>query len=184
MCGLAMFDDRTLIDLRPIPGGPGPWDVRMGRIAGQIQALARASEWSPDIIAVEDVVLHSGWLRKESRRRNAGDANPALLPDPDADRGGPGPQTLKIMSETRGYLRVVFGTCWPAARIRDVHPSRVRGVIGAGSRRAAAKTQNRWALTNIARWTRPATQDECDAFVIGLAAMEDIQRDTWAAMAR
>jgi len=186
-CGLAFFEDAELIDLRNATGGSGPWAERMARIAIQIRNLAAASpDWSPDIVAVEDVVLHSGWMTRHDRTPPgaAAGVDPKLLPAADGRGGGPGPMTLKVMSETRGYLRVVFATTWPAAKWRNVHPSRVRGAVGAGRGRAAAKRQNRLALQAFGHWPGPATEDMCDAFVIGLAAMNDMQAERWAGLAR
>lgn len=155
-CGLAFFSDRELIDLR-IARGRGPdRSRRMESIGQQIRELAAVSDWYPDVIAIEDVVMH---------------------------RGHPNPRSVMAMAETRGFLASLFGGIYPGARQRAIHPARVRSVIGAPRDRAGAKARNRWALETMSGWSGPATQDECDAFVVGLAALEELRLERWKAAA-
>lgn len=156
-CGFAFFDDRALIDLRVIRGRGPSWSVRMASISAQLRELAGVSEWTPDHIAIEDVVMH---------------------------RGHPNPRSVMAMAQTRGTLIEVLRSLYPYARQRSIPPSRVRSVISAPRDRAGAKARNRWALETMSGWTGPATQDEADAYVIGLAALQEIRLEDLQQMAR
>lgn len=156
-CGLAFFSDRQLIDLRAARGRGPDRGLRTASIAQQIRELAAVSDWRPDVIAIEDVVMH---------------------------RGHPNPRSAMAMAETRGFLTALFGGIYPGVRQMAIHPARVRSVIGAPRDRAGAKARNRWALETMSGWTEPATQDEADAYVIGLAALEQLRVEEMQQMAR
>lgn len=156
-CGLAFFTDRALIDLRVARGRGPDRSRRMESIGQQIRELAAVSDWYPDVIAIEDVVMH---------------------------RGHPNPRSVMAMAETRGFLASLFGGIYPGVRQLAIHPARVRSVIGAPRDRIGAKARNRWALETMSGWKGPATQDEADAYVIGLAALEQLRAEDLERMAK
>lgn len=157
VCGLAFFDGRDLIDLRVIRAHGSGWETRMASIKRDMNRLAFVSDWVPEIIATEDIAMARG---------------------PKSN-----PRTFAVMAQTRGALAMLFRELWPGARQLSVNPSRVRSVIGAPRGREAAKARNRWALETMSGWREQATQDECDAYIIGLAALDHLRAEEFGRMA-
>ncbi|HEV8656942.1 MAG TPA: crossover junction endodeoxyribonuclease RuvC [Candidatus Limnocylindria bacterium] len=86
-----------------------PWVERMQYIAEQLLIASRTRAWIPDIVAIEDVVLH----------RNV--------------------QAVKVMSKTVGYLHRVVHELYPRARYIDINPSSTKAAARASMHRAASK---------------------------------------------
>jgi len=158
--GLAFFTGRELIDTRVIKARPlaAPWDQRMRTIAHDIITLGKLSPgWTPDLIAIEDVVLHRG-LRSN-------------------------PKTLAVMAQTRGYLARVYDELYPFARRIAISPQRVKSSVGAPQRRARAKQHIGWAVEALTGRSG-LEEDEADAVALGYAALEQLRVEELHALPR
>jgi Holliday junction resolvasome RuvABC endonuclease subunit len=90
-----------------------PAQERMRYIAEQLGLAARTRGWTPDVIAVERVVL------------------------------GLNTQTAVAMSQNRGYLIRVLDELFPRARYYDIYPASTKAAAMARTQRGLAKADTR-----------------------------------------
>lgn len=156
--GLAAFEGRELVpgSARRLRGRGEGWHQRMRSIARQLQEHL-AGEWRPDVIAIEGVALQRG---------------------PRAN-----PRTLAIMGSTRGYLMRVFEELAPAARVIEINPQRTKSAVGAPRARKLAKRHIGWAAEAFTGEAH-LPEDAADAVAIGLAALEQLRAEEFAALVR
>jgi Holliday junction resolvasome RuvABC endonuclease subunit len=93
-----------------------PSQERMRYIAEQLAIAARTRGWTPDVIAVERVVM------------------------------GVNTQTAVAMSQNRGYLLRVLDEVFPRARYYDIYPASTKAAAMARGARAFAKDDTRRAI--------------------------------------
>ncbi len=121
-CAVAYFD---VEETRPSstdlfkPRESLPWLERMQYVAAELLRSARTRGWTPDVVAIEDVVL------------------------------GRNVTGVKVMSMTRGYLYRVVGDLFPRIRYIDINPSSTKAAARASMRRVAAKDDIRWAVLQM-----------------------------------
>lgn len=178
-CGLACFEGPDLVDVRVVIGRGRHWQARIDAITAGIRRLAAESDWTPDVIAIEDIVLHSSWTAA-SRPPSGYGQN--VVPERPHGRRGAGPKTLVLMAQTRYALTSLFREIWPGARIVNVHPSRTKSAVGAPTGRVAAKAHTKRAFELISGWSGDVTEDEADAWSIGLAAIAQLRLERFRAM--
>ena len=93
-----------------------PAQERMRYIAEQLGLAARTRGWTPDVIAIERVVL------------------------------GLNTQTAVAMSQNRGYLIRVLDELFPRARYLDIYPASTKAAAMARGARVFAKDDTRHAI--------------------------------------
>jgi hypothetical protein len=166
-CAVAYFDvDETRPSSTDLfrPKGGLPWLERMQYIAAQLLASARTRGWQPDVVAIEDVVLHI--------QRDPGDGMGRTA----------NVKTVLTMGETRGYLKRVVGELYPRARYIDIHPSSTKAAAGARGRRQDAKDDIRRAVEQLTR-LEGLSEDECDAIAVGWAAFGQLRERAYVELA-
>lgn len=148
-CGVAMFEgDRVSWTKLLSPPEGWSWLQRMRWITDALRLeLAERGGDQPAVVAIEDVVAHSG--------------HPNL-------------QGLVAMAEARGWLMCAVSYWFSGVRQIAVHPSKVKSAVGAPQSRDRAKQHIRWAVESLTGLTG-LSQDECDAVCIGLAAQNEIR---------
>lgn len=116
--GVAYFHDD---DIRPsstdwLRRDGIPAQERMRYIAGQLAVVARARDWTPDVVAIERVVLGRNIV------------------------------TAVAMSENRGYLLRALDELFPNARYYHVYPASTKAAARARGMRMVAKDDTRRAV--------------------------------------
>lgn len=152
-CGFAYLVGTAVTTDVMTPRASWPWAERMDFIAEQLVHAAHARGWEPEVVAIEDVVLHV--------RRVEGLGVTANV------------KSVLTMGETRGYLKRLIRELWPQARIIDISPSSTKAATGAPRARDDAKAHTKRVVGAFLN-RRDLTEDECDAVAVGWAAQAKI----------
>jgi Holliday junction resolvasome RuvABC endonuclease subunit len=157
--GLAFFDgsDRPAWTRALTPAAGWPWLRRMVWIAEHLREVLELQEVTsaPDVVAMEDAVV------------------------------GKYASTAISVAECRGFLLAHFASMWPDALHVTITPQKARAAVGisAFSGRAHSKDRYRQVATYLGL-PASASEDECDAACIGLAAIAKLREERWVDMAR
>lgn len=159
--GLAFFDgsDRPIWTGRLLPAEDWPWRRRMRYQLDRFRAVLEIHELlaaPPDVIAMEGAVVS---------REN--------------------PRMGVRVGECRGYflahLDSIFGLDIP---VLEIPPAKVRSAVGLSMMARRGKSKDRYRqVAQFLGLPATASEDECDAVSVGLAAMAQMREQKWSAMA-
>lgn len=155
-CGFAYLEGTAVTTDVMTPREAWPWAERMDFIAEQLIHATHARKWEPEVVAIEDVVLHVHKVDGLGVTANV--------------------KTVLTMGETRGYLKRLVRELWPNARIIDISPSSTKAATGAPRARDEAKAHTK-RVVGAALHRRDITEDEADAVAIGWAAQARLESE-------
>lgn len=156
--GLAFFDgsDRPIWTKPLTPAAGWPWLRRMAWIATMMRAelVARGLiDNPPDVVAMEDAVV------------------------------GKYASTAISVAECRGFLLAHFASLWPDARHVTISPAKARAAVGLSMMAGRAHSKDRYRqVATYLGLPLTASEDECDAACIGLAAIAQLRGEGWRAL--
>ncbi len=156
--GLAYFDgsDRPAWTRALTPAAGWPWLRRMVWIAQHLRevlALQGVTE-APDVVAMEDAVV------------------------------GKFASTAISVAECRGFLLAHFASMWPDVRHVTISPAKARAAVGISAFAGRARSKDRYRQVAMYLGLPPtASEDECDAACVGLAALAKLRLERWEAKA-
>lgn len=157
--GLAFFDgsDRPVWTRRLSPADGWPWIRRMVWIAQTLREVLALQEVTtpPDVVAMEDAVV------------------------------GKYASTAVSVAECRGFLIAHFESMWPGVRHVTISPAKARAAVGLSMMAGRAHSKDRYRQVATYLGLPPtASEDECDAACIGLAAIAALREESWTGIAK
>jgi hypothetical protein len=159
--GLAFFDghDRPVWTGRLLPAEDWPWRRRMRYMGDRLRGVLDLNGLlasPPDLIAMEGAVVS--------------EKNPRM--------------GVRV-GECRGYflahLDSIFGLDIP---VLEIAPGKVRTAVGISAYAGRAHSKDRYrVVAEYLGLPTTASEDECDAAAVGLAALAQLREQNWRAMA-